>query len=153
MKRDRELNKSNLRRGFTLMELVIVMALMTVVSGMIVSFSVLMSKQLGTNGTRSNYMDSVIAIKNDLTVKFSENDEKDKTFTVETENEGIKISRQGVEDIIITPSDYRDVDEIKFDIIEGNTSLLKIKVINTELGAEQTFTLSSRTGASFQITP
>ena len=148
-------DRKSRNKGFTLAELVIVMALLAIVTVMIVSFSVLMSKQVGDNTARSSFLDSVVTLKSDLTNKLSTIDEKGATITVTVDNTAKEltfISNKAENKFTYSFTDLKHLDEINLEIIEGadNTApLLKIIVISTELNITQTFTLPSRTAAEF----
>lgn len=154
-------DRKSRNKGFTLAELVIVMALLAVVTVMIVSFSVLMSKQVGDNTARSSFLDSVVTLKSDLTNKLSTIDEKGATITVTVDNTAKELTfisnkadNKAENKFTYSFTDLKHVDEINLEIIEGadNTApLLKIIVISTELNITQTFTLPSRTAAEFAV--
>ena len=139
--------------GFTLVELTIVMALLVLVTGIIVSFTVLTGNHISESNLRSDFLNSTATLKNDLVKDFSEIDEKE-TFTV-TVNDEKKILTVSKKDSLpeisveINLSNYTALDEIDFEIIE-DSHLLKIKLSNNTLKWEQTFTLMSKTNATFQ---
>ena len=154
----KEMNKQKKpRRGFTLIELTIAMALLAVVSAVIVTFSVMTSNQADTNNIRSQFLNSVAELKNDLIKDFSRIDEREATFTVELNEEKteltLKKKKEGSEPITIDVTERKNIDKIEFDIIEGTTGLLKIKVTNNTLKSTQTFTLISKTGGIFWTEP
>lgn len=145
--------KNILRRGFTLVELVIVMALLTVVSGVIVTFSVMMSNQMGLNSTRVDFLDSAAMLRSKTITDFSKIDGKDITFFVRRDGQTvIKVYSGSAEgSMTVDAADYDGIDEIGFEIIGGEerSGLLKITVKNTAASLEQSFTVYSRTGAVF----
>ena len=151
----KEMNKQKkLRRGFTLVELAIAMGLLAIVSVVIVTFSSMTSKQADMNNTRSQFLDSVVNLKNDLTKDFSQIDEREATFTIELNEEKTELTlkKEGSEPITINLTNYKSIDKIEFEIIEG-TSLLKIILTNNTLECTQTFTIMSKTGGKWKQEP
>ena len=144
--------KNILRRGFTLVELVIVMALLTVVSGVIVTFSVMMSNQMGLNSTRVDFLDSAAMLRSKTITDFSKIDGKDITFTVSGDGQTVTVESGSDEgSMTVDAAAYDGIDEIDYEIIGGEegSGLLKITVKNTAASLEQSFTVYSRTGAVF----
>ena len=144
--------KNILRRGFTLVELVIVMALLTVVSGVIVTFSVMMSNQMGLNSTRVDFLDSAAMLRSKTITDFSKIDGKGIEFSVSGDGQTVTVESGSAEgSMTVSAADYDGIDEIDFEIIGGEerSGLLKITVKNTAASLEQSFTVYSRTGAVF----
>ena len=135
------------KRGFTLIELTIVMAISAIISVMIISFTTLISAQVKKNNLRADFMQSVIDFRTDLQIAFAEIDGTlldengaplPYNFTVEEET--IKIEDTAFE---FSLSAYEYIDEVTFDV-EGK--ILKVTVTNARLQENQSFILISKVG-------
>ncbi len=114
-------------RGFTLIELTIVMAITAIISVMIVSFSVLISAQVKKNNLRADFLEAVIALRSDLQKEFAEIDPP----ALDLENPGLSFSLES----------YEYIDDVTF---STNGKILKVTVENETLGEEQSFILISK---------
>ena len=129
------------RRGFTLVELTIVMAITAIISVMIVSFSTLISAQTRKNNLRADFLDSVITLRTDLQKEFAIIDNGE---TIEKLDEGRKIKIKNNE-LAPNVSEYENIDSILFDV---SNQIVKVTVTNAKLGESQSFILISKVGES-----
>ena len=113
------------KRGFTLVELTIVMAITAIISAMIVSFSVLISAQTRKNNLRADFLEAVIELRTDLQKQFAESN-------YDYDNLSSCISGKNDENITIT------LDK------QESGPLIKITVTHTKLSESQSFTLISK---------
>ena len=129
-------NKKLNKRGFTLVELTIVMAITAIISVMIVSFSVLISAQVRKNNLRADFLESVITLRTDLQKQFAEVDGK--VISISEDKKTLKIDNNTF------PFDwakYEYIDDFEF-YAQGD--IIKIIVFNTKLSESQSFTLLSK---------
>ena len=115
-------NKKLNKRGFTLVELTIVMAITAIISVMIVSFSVLISAQVRKNNLRADFLESVITLRTDLQKQFAENNYEHSILSNDT-------------------TEYEYIDKIEFDI---KSQIVKVTVTNYTLQETQSFILISK---------
>ena len=134
------------KKGFTLIELTVVIAVLAIISTVIVTFSSLISAQVTRSNARADFLRYSSAFKTDLQTAFAEFD-SDTVFTVSIDNENNVLS-------------FGDDNKFVFDAYgefslsvetKENSSLLKCIMKNQSLGLEQTFLISSRCGARFMI--
>ena len=126
-------------RGFTLIELTIVMAISAVISVMIISFTTLISAQVKKNNLRADFMQEVMDFRTDLQVSFAEIDNGN---PITVENNIVKIGNNELSYL----ESYEYIDTITFDV-EGK--ILKVTVTNARLQENQSFILISKTGSAF----
>ena len=125
------------RRGITLVELTVVMAITAIITLMIVSLSTLISAQVKQNDARADFLANVTSFRTSLQQQFAEKDTSATEFDVSkldlTEN-------------------FEYIDSVTYEINDGageSKKLLKITVKSTTLNQEQSFVLVSRLGATF----
>ena len=128
-------NKKLNKRGFTLIELTMVMAISAIIATMIVSFCTLISAQTKKNELRADFMQDVIDLRTDLQVAFAEIDNGGEITT--TDN----IPKIGDNELSFDEGSYEYIDEITFDV-EGK--ILKVTVSNSTLSEPQSFILISK---------
>ena len=131
------------KKGFTLIELTVVIAVLAIISTVIVAFSSLISAQVTRNNARADFLKHSAQFKTDLQEEFALFDSPNTTFTVTVDNENnvLKFS----ETQTFSFSAYGE-----FELsVSANGSLLKCELKNSALQVTQTFVLSSRCGASF----
>ena len=126
-------------RGFTLIELTIVMAISAIISVMIISFTTLISAQVKKNNLRADFMQSVMDFRTDLQGAFAEIDNGNPIIV---ENNIVKIDNNELSYL----ESYEYIDTITFDV-EGK--ILKVTVTNARLQENQSFILISKTGSAF----
>ena len=140
------------KRGFTLYELIMAMALVAIISVVIVTFTTMASNQLDQTSSRAAFLNSSREIKLSFRDSFAELDTVDSTpatYTVSTEN-GKKLQINGA--TLIDLADYSEINVISFDIDKSvNDSTGKIlKITLTSITQNTyTFTVTSRTGSTF----
>ncbi len=137
-------NTLHYHRGFTLIELTIVMAITAIIATMIVSFSVLISAQVKKNNIRADFINSVASLQTDLQKEFAAID-SETTFIVTENDKGIKF-----EDTTILLESYKYIDHIEIRVNEEK-NLLKIILSNDDLGEAQSFLIYSHCGANFRL--
>ena len=143
------------KRGFTLIELTIVMAITAIISVMIVSFTTLISAQVNKNDLRADFMEQVLTLRTDLQTEFAKVD-----GTIVTDNEGNPIPYRFTVDVVektlnientsftFTWNDYEYIDSIELSASE-NGEILKVILTNSSLSESQSFVLISKTGGLF----
>ncbi|MBE7080423.1 MAG: prepilin-type N-terminal cleavage/methylation domain-containing protein [Clostridiales bacterium] len=125
------------KRGFTLVELTMVMAITAIISVMIVSFSTLISAQTRKNNLRADFLESVITLRTDLQKQFAE-DDNGSSISISADNKTLKI---GNSDFSFPWEEYEYIDEHEFDI---NGKIIKVTLTNKKLSESQSFTLISK---------
>ena len=124
--KDKKLNK----RGFTLVELTIVLAISAIISVMIVSFSVLISAQVKKNNLRADFLEDVISLRIDLKKQFAEDNAQ---FDIENPEFSFDLGN------------YEHIDDIAFSK-QDSGNILKVVVANSSLNEKQSFVLICRVG-------
>jgi prepilin-type N-terminal cleavage/methylation domain-containing protein len=112
------------KRGFTLVELTMVMAITAIISVMIVSFSTLISAQTRKNNLRADFLESVMTLRTDLQKAFAENNYDYNTLPFNWEK-------------------YEYIDDHEFDTYG---KIIKVTLTNKKLSESQSFTLISKVG-------
>ena len=131
-------------RGFTLVELAIVMALLALVGVVVVGFVSLVSGQARTVNARADFMEATLTFRNDLEAAFSVVDAPaempvscvDGLLTVGTAS--------------LSLSDYPELAGIEIEL-SANKTLLKIILTNREGDETSSFLLASHCGATFTV--
>ena len=123
------------KRGFTLVELTIVMAISAIISVMIVSFSVLISAQVKKNNLRADFLESVISLRSDLQKEFAKVDNG--IITVSPDGKNIENP-----EFSFSLEDYEFIDDVTF---SSSGKILKVIVKNDSLNEAQSFILISKT--------
>lgn len=127
-------------RGFTLVELSIVMALVAILAVMIVSFTSLTSLRVKQASARADFMDDVADYRIAVIDGFAEID-ANSTFDVSVENGRV---------LHIGEAQFDDIpDGIDCVTAETNGTLLRITVENTALSLSEGFVIASHCGATF----
>ena len=138
IKNHKKLNK----RGFTLVELTVVMAISAIISVMIITTATLISAQVKKNGLRADFMQAVVDFRSDLQIQFAEVDGTSPTFTVTEDNKSIQF-----ENTTISLDSYEYIDRIE---IKTQGEILKVTLTNERLEESQSFILISKTGGTFE---
>ena len=133
------------KRGFTLIELTIVMAITAIISVMIVSFTTLISAQVNKNDLRADFMEQVLTLRTDLQTEFAKVDGTvtEYHFTVDVVAKTLNIENTS---FTFTWNDYEYIDEMR---VSSNGNVAKITLINKDLQESQSFVLISKTGNIF----
>ena len=157
------------KKGFTLIELTVVIAVLAIISTVIVAFSSLVSAQVTRSNARADFLKHAASLKSDLQTAFAEFDAPNTTFNVAVDNENNVISfsfnaNQNGESQTQTQTQtfsFADYGEFTFSVFvqeqdeqgasAGSPSLLKCVMKNQSLGVKQTFLISSRCGAAFAV--
>ena len=134
-------------RGFTLVELSIVMALIAIIAAMIVSFTSLTSLRTRQAERRTDFMNAVSLYRTAVTNGFAEmdepNDGEDPRFSCTVGDGKITI---GEKDFSLP----EELDRVTAEANESGT-LLRITVENEALSLSESFIIASHCGATFQI--
>ena len=137
-----------------MLELTIVLALLTIVSTMIVSFSALVSNQVKRDNARADFISAASDCKFDLLTEFAEIDAPSDTAFVVTITGGV-LSFDGREMLDFNKY-YPDITECRIGGSEDiekdgvkTSTLLKIILINENTDQELSFLITSRCGATF----
>ena len=125
------------KRGFTLIELTIVMAITAIISVMIVSFTTLISAQVNKNDLRADFMEQVLTLRTDLQVSFAN---VDNGGEINVHN---NIPKIGDKELSFKKESYEYIDDITF---EAKGDILKVVAYNEKLDETQSFVLISKVG-------
>ena len=148
----RNLKKLN-KRGFTLIELTMVMAISAIISAMIISFCTLISAQTKKNELRADFMQNVTDLRTDLQIAFAEvdgsllNEQGEPLpyhFIVDGEN--IKLENYSAFDFSLNAYEY--IDNITL-TPSDNRKILRVTLQNSDLNEYQNFVIISKTGNVF----
>ena len=142
IKNRKKLNK----RGFTLVELTVVMAISAIISVMIITTASLISAQVKKNGLRADFMQAVVDFRSDLQIQFAEIDGTSPTFTVTEDDKSIQFGNTAIP---LDSYEYIDRIDLEFNK-ETSSEILKITLTNERLEESQSFILISKTGGTFE---
>ena len=135
IKNRKKLNK----RGFTLVELTVVMAISAIISVMIITTATLISAQVKKNGLRADFMQAVVDFRSDLQIQFAEIDNGGE-ISITNEDKTVKIDSN---ELSYDLEMYEYIDDITF---KKQGDILKVVVSNRKLGESQSFILISKVG-------
>ena len=130
----------NDRRGYTLVELTVVMALIVILTGMIISFTSLTSFRVKQATAATDCMDAFTEYREGVTEGFALIDASG-TFAVLADGALLKIG-----DKDFAPSEH--IDSVT---VETNGTLLRITVLNDRLSLSESFVIASHCGATFAV--
>ena len=130
----RKVKKLN-TRGFTIVELTMVMAIASIIAVMIVSFSVLISAQVKKNNLRADFMQNVTDLRTDLQIAFAEVDDGGE---ITVDNNIPKIDNN---ELSFNLDSYEYIDKITF---TPHGDILKVVAYNETLDETQSFVLISK---------
>ena len=130
----RNLKKLN-KRGFTLIELTMVMAISVIISAMIISFCTLISAQTKKNELRADFMQNVTDLRTDLQIAFAEVDDGGE---ITVDNNIPKIDNN---ELSFNLDSYEYIDKITF---TPHGDILKVVAYNETLDETQSFVLISK---------
>lgn len=133
MRRCNHIARERRRRGFTLVELVIVMALLALIGTVTVGFVTLVSGQTHRVNARADFADAAFAYRTALEDEFAKND-KNADFPV---------------DAVRSLADHSAFASVETDIYDENPAILKVTLYGTEEGCVYHFLLASRCGGRF----
>ena len=146
----RNAKKLNMR-GFTIVELTMVMAISAIIAVMIVSFSVLISAQVKKNQLRADFMQATVDFRNDLYKEFGKvdgtattNPDNPLLYTVTVEDDIIKIENPSFS---FQWNEYEYISNVSVDAENG---ILRVTLGNEELNETQSFVLISKCGGEFE---
>ena len=128
------------KRGFTLIELTMVMAISAIITTMIISFSTLISAQTKKNELRADFMQDVMDFRTDLQIAFAEIDIGGEITIADN------IPKIDDNELSFDKESYAYIDEIRFDV---SGDILRVIVSNSTLSEEQSFVLISKTENTF----
>ena len=123
------------KRGFTLIELTMVMAISAIISAMIISFCTLISAQTKKNELRADFMQNVTDLRTDLQIAFAEVDDGGE---ITVDNNIPKIDNN---ELSFNSDSYEYIDEITF---TPQGDILKVVAYNETLDETQSFVLISK---------
>ena len=132
----------NDRRGYTLVELTVVMALIVILTGMIISFTSLTSFRVKQATAATDCMDAFTEYREGVTEGFALIDAY-REFEVEADGALLTIG-----DMDFTPSEHIDSVTVE---TNGNGTLLRITVLNDRLSLSESFVIASHCGATFAV--
>ena len=144
-------NKLRDRRGFTIFELIIALALLAIVSVCIVTFTTMASNQLSQVSARTAFLESAREFKSDFRTAFAEFDTLSaenpviNEYQVATDGKEFKLNNQTLIDL--NEEDYSEILTISFNINDTG-KILKI-TLTSSTSNTYTFTVTSRTGSTF----
>ena len=149
----RNLKKLN-KRGFTLIELTMVMAISAIISAMIISFCTLISAQTKKNELRADFMQNVTDLRRDLQIAFAEVDGRllneqgePLPYHFIVDGESIKLENSAFD---FSLNAYEYIDTVEIDTVEISTNesnkIFKVVLTNNSLSETQSFVLISKVG-------
>lgn len=130
-------------RGFTLVELSIVMALVAILAVMIVSFTSLTSLRVRQATARTDFIDAVADYRAGVTDGFALIDEKNAVFIVSADGASLTV---GQKDFPCPDG----IDRVTAETNENGT-LLRVTLTNDSLSLTESFVIASHCGATFGI--
>ena len=152
--------KPNAKRGSTLVELSIVMALLSIVATMIATFSALVVTYVNRNQAKYDFIEESSAIREDIANWLSEVDSSGSVITVSSGNYSLEVSTGESFTFSTSSKNYtytdsvssitqanKSVESMKFYLSDDN-SVLKCSVFHTEKSGEvfaRSFAFSLRT--------
>lgn len=147
--------------GFTLVELIIVLALMAILTTMFISFSALMSGFTAENKAEYEFLEDHDALKEVLSAWVAENDAPDSVFSV-AEDGTLTVTVNGVEKIVSFADGVLFLGEAQkdgYDAIDGvtfsaNEKLIKCVIHRVGKNGKQTersFVLFLRSGTITEV--
>ena len=131
------------KRGFTLAELCVVMAIVVIVSTMIVSFSVSMNNFANSNREEYDFLEDCATVKNELYKWIAENDTPDKVFDFISSISGeIKTVRNGTLKLDENNKieNLQMIEEVYF-LVEGNLIKCEIHKVGSDSYKSYVFAL------------
>ena len=131
----------NDRRGYTLVELTVVMALIVILTGMIISFTSLTSFRVKQATAATDCMDAFTEYREGVTEGFALIDAADTSFSVVADGALLTIGGKD-----FPPSEH--IDSVT---VETNGTLLRITVLNDRLSLSESFVIASHCGATFVL--
>ena len=156
------------RRGFTLVELTIVLTVMAIISSMIVSFSVLISAQVNKNDARADFLEQTATFRTQIQQEFATIDAANTKFEVSVDENSVNFKEVSfeedtqIESVAVQPNDnllkievsfeqHTQIESVAVEVHpnEPNSNLLKITIISESLKERQSFLLFSHCGATF----
>ena len=149
----RNLKKLN-KRGFTLIELTMVMAISAIISAMIISFCTLISAQTKKNELRADFMQNVTDLRRDLQIAFAEVDGRllneqgePLPYHFIVDGDSIKLENYAFD---FSLNAYEYIDTVEIDTVEISTNesnkIFKVVLTNNSLSETQSFVLISKVG-------
>jgi len=135
------------KKGFTLIELTVVIAVLAIISTVIVAFSSLISAQVTRNNARADFLKHAADFKTELQEQFALFD-RSATFTVVVDNENNVLQFSQTESGETHTFSFSTYGEMELRVLTSG-SLLKCELKNSALQVTQTFVISSRCGAIF----
>lgn len=138
----------NDRRGYTLVELTVVMALIVILTGMIISFTSLTSFRVKQATAATDCMDAFTEYREGVTEGFALIDAaSDTPFLVVVDGALLTIrGKDTIGDMDFPPSEH--IDSVT---VETNGTLLRITVLNDRLSLSESFVIASHCGATFVL--
>ena len=132
----------SVRRGFTLVELSVVMAVMVILAGMVVSFSVLMRGHAEDISAQNEFSTDVSAAEKAITTWLSEKDVKDAVFKVENGSFSVLAEKitfnPNAHALVLGDKVVSELFSIEGVVFETNGTLIKWTIRRTVDGAQET---------------
>ncbi len=129
-------------RGFTLVEMAIVMALLALVGTVVVGYATLVSEQTRTVNERADFMEATLTFRGDLERAFAEGDALGEASVSFSDG----VLTVGTASLLL--SDYPEISDVETELSTDKT-LLKIILTNEEIRETSSFLLASHCGAIF----
>ena len=142
MKHSRKTSDRRQSRGFTLVELAIVMALLALVGVVVVGFVTVVSGQARTVNARADFMEATLSFRCDLERAFAEGDAPGEASV--SFSDGVLT----VGAASLSLSDYPEITDVETELSADKT-LLKIILTSDESREASSFLLASHCGATF----
>ena len=134
MKHPKKTGNRRHSRGFTLVELAIVMALLALVGVVVVGFVTLVAGQTDRINARTDFMEDALELRGVLERAFAAQDAKDAEILVSE-----------VLSLAVPPESL----SVSAEIYPSNAGILRVTVSETETGSVYRFLLASHCGATF----
>ena len=134
------------KRGFTLAELCVVLAIVVIVSTMIVSFSVSMNNFANSNREEYDFLEDCATVKNELYKWIAENDTQDdgefvtaiRSERFKVSNGTLKIRKENITELRI--ENLQMIKEVYF-LVEGNLIKCEIHKVGSDSYKSYVFAL------------
>lgn len=139
-RKNEKMQKNNIKmsgkRGFTLVELSVVLALVAIITAMIVSFSIMMNNFFETAQAEYDFLEDSNTLKNQIIKKISEYDNSENTISVQ--NKKLQVKSEDSEDS--KNIDLSDLigDNFKVEFAAGENNLIRCTVISKNSNSHST---------------
>jgi hypothetical protein len=151
MKKTNWKNRIHNTKGVTLLELTIVLALLTIVTTLIVSFSTLVSNQVKMDNARADFITAASDCKFALQTKFAEIDQAGEISVYYTDEPCVIYFKpeNGDGKNFAVSSQYPDITDCELKGMTGHPEFIQILLHSDKTDQTISFLLTSHCGATF----